>query len=177
MRRRIIRPKRKGRSGREQRGYALIVVFVLLTVVASAGAFALTTLESNVRSTTRMTTSRMLIEAANAGAMTRLSQIAVATDDAGAAIDAEVEPAKWPPPGMFNTADDIGETLEYHVESDLLVVQDGRPPPGIQIDRGGQTAIFKITSYAVEGEFSSGGEHAVSVGVKLYARAGLGYND
>lgn len=184
---------------RDERGYVMVIVLLILAVLLSAGLFSIKTLESDLRASNHMKKSELLARAAEAGAAHRVAQIALAKDDAGAALlngDTITLPTGgtavginwtgWPLNGTFSTInaalDPVELTTQYQVVSVPLVTIESRPPAGVELGSGGQSTVWEITSYAVprnaagDTDITGGGEHSVSMGVRLWSQGGTSYN-
>ncbi|MBI2376778.1 MAG: hypothetical protein HYV07_22460 [Deltaproteobacteria bacterium] len=156
-------------------GFALIVVFIILAFLSMLGLFWARTAASYMRETGRAKKGAMLTSVAEAGVGRRISALAVATDDVNAAIDLTAENQTWPPASTFTGQTDLTGLWMYNVSSQIRSVGEGRPPPGVEVDRGGQTLVFEIASVGVDLSVEAG-ERTVSSGAKLYSRSGRSYN-
>jgi hypothetical protein len=175
--------------GRDQRGYVMVVVLLLLAVLLSAGLFGIQSMESDLRASQYLRKSEVLARAAEAGAAHRISEISLSKDDAASAIKSAIgcsggfacsNPSwqSWPATNSgFSASYDVFGLAQYQVQSAPIATIDSKPPAGVQIASGGQTTLWEITSYAVPGANLQAGEHAVSVGVKLWSKGGPSYND
>jgi hypothetical protein len=159
-----------------------MITLIMMIIILSAGLYGLKTTDSDFRTSAATRRSEVLARAAEAGAAERLGQIQLSTADAGAALDTQINNATslWPPPNLFTywasaPRDDMTGRTQYQVTSTPLVSATSTPPAGVQIGSGGQTTIWDVNSYAVNAGTLQGGEHAVSVGVRIYSKGGIKY--
>jgi hypothetical protein len=166
----------------ESRGYVMVVVLMILAVLLSAGLYGIKAMEADLRASAYMRRSELLQRSAEAGAAHRMAEISIASLDSGAALTSNIIWTSWPPSGTFQALTqseraDVEASTQYQVSSQPLVPIDTRPPPGRQLGKSGQLTIWEITSYAVSSDTNAAGEHAVSVGVRLWSRSGQSYNN
>jgi hypothetical protein len=173
---------------RQEHGYVLIIVLVLLIVLSAAGVYGLQTVEGDLRASSSAVKVEVLAQAAEAGAAERMAEIALASIDAGAALESRLEGSSWQqwPMAAFSNNQLTGYA-GYMTSSRPLASVDTRPPPGRQIGSGGQTTLWQVDSVATRwGQWTgstgvasdvSMGEYQVSVGVSLWSRGGTSYNN
>jgi len=168
-----------------KRGYVMVVVLVVLAVLLSAGLFGIRAVESDLRAASTLKRSEILARAAEAGAAQRMSEISLASGDAGAALTTQILPegTQWPPANTFtigltaNEINEINQSTVYQVWSQPLVTVESNPPAGTQVGSAGQTTVWQVDSFASHTNQTTGGEHIVSVGVRLWSRGGQSYNN
>lgn len=180
------------RTPGSERGYVLMIVLVLILVMSTAAVYGVRAMDSEVRASASTRKNEMAMHAAEAGASERLAEIALATDDAGAALDSAFEQqtagnngwVQWPPPsgspGGFTTTTQVDNFAQFQTDSAPLVAVEARPPPGVQIGAGGQVTVWRVDSYAITGSGLAGSygySQQVQVGVSLWSRGGMSYNN
>lgn len=176
------------RTQGSERGYVLMIVLVLILVMTTAAVYGVRAMDSEVRASASTRKNEMAMHAAEAGASERLAEIALATDDAGAALDSAFEQqtagnngwVQWPPAGNFTATTQMDNFAQFQTDSEPLVAVEARPPPGVQIGAGGQVTVWRVDSYAITGSGLAGSygySQQVQVGVSLWSRGGMSYNN
>jgi hypothetical protein len=160
-----------------ERGYVMIVVLMVLAILLSAGLYGIRAMESDLKASMAFRRSEFLARAAEAGAAHRLSEISLASGDAGAALRTTVNAWQQWPQGVGADYPNLEGAAQYVVDSEPIATVQNRPPPGRQVGGGGQTTVWRITSFAVPANANAAGEHVVSVGVKLWSNSGTSYNN
>ena len=165
-----------------ERGFVMILVLMLLTILMSGGLFGLKMVESDTRSFRRFNKNIMVSRAAAAGAIHRMAQIETAKNDPMSAVNVNIDWTPWPSPNAANVDDfDMAGVTRYAATSEPYLAS-GRPPAGQQVGSASvQTVIWEVRSYAVPNDAGNslvqyGGEYGVTSGVKLVTSGSQSYN-
>jgi hypothetical protein len=177
----------KAKRRHSERGYIMMVVLVLITVLTAAGVFALRSSESEIRAASMSRRAEVTMRAAEAGVAERLEEIRLASLDASAALESNTTGVRalgwqqWPPASFSASTNEISNGSLFQVDSAPLVAVEASPPAGVQIGSGGQFTLWQVDAFALEnraaGVNNFGGQaQQVSVGVSLWSRGGMSYN-
>lgn len=175
------------RRQRGERGYIMMIVLVLTTVLTAAGVYALRSSESEMRAASMSRRGEVTMRAAEAGVAERLEEIRLASLDASAALESNNTGVRalgwqqWPPASFSATTNDVANGSLFQVDSVPLVAVEAAPPAGVQIGSGGQFTLWQVDAFALENRAAgvnnfNGQAQQVSVGVSLWSRGGMSYN-
>ncbi|MFO0728460.1 MAG: hypothetical protein U1E65_32085 [Myxococcota bacterium] len=174
-----------------------MVVLVLIIVMTAASVYGVRSIDNEVRASASTRKIEMAMYAAEAGASERLAEISLATSDAGAALDSAFETDNsttlnvqtggwrfWPLTGTFADPN-IDRFAQFQTDSAPVVAVEARPPPGVQIGAGGQVTVWRVDGYALTGSHNAANalipgfsySQQVQVGVSLWSRGGMSYNN
>ncbi len=154
---------------RGQRGYALLVVLILMMILLGAGVYSLSAFDADIKATAKFRQSEQLTKGAEAGAAHRLSEIAQTLEPIAilsGQSDATGAWNLWPPVGVFTATSDMDGTLRYRTTPSRFVWKGKVPPPGVAV--GTNTYIFEVESYATSGTNAFDGEATITVGFKTW---------
>lgn len=170
---------RRPRPG--QQGYVMMIVMILIMVLTAAGIFGLRSVEGDLKASASVRRSESATYAAEAGIAARMSELMLATEDAGAGLTSVVEgnDIVYPPTPTGNIPRSI-----VRVVAEPVVAVSANPPPGVQVGSGGQVTMWRVDSYAVTRNSSTnalatgalGNSQRISVGMSMWSRGGLSYN-
>ena len=184
---------KRRRNSASERGYVLMVVLVLIVVMTAASVYGVRMIDGEMKAASSTRKAEMAMNAAEAGASERLAEIALATSDAGAALTSsfendnatvagvELNGWRYYPPATAFTDHHIDGFAQYQTDSTPVVAVEARPPPGVQIGNGGQITVWRVDGYAIGGGMfganNVGYAQQVQVGVSLWSRGGMSYNN
>ena len=173
------------RDSREQGGFVMVLVLLLLSILLSAGLFGLKMLESDSRSFRRFNRDLFVNQAASAGAAQRMAQIETSKNDPMSAINVNVDWTSWPISATAGVTEfDLANRAQYAATS-IPTLSASKPPDGQQVGSpAGQTIIWEVRSTSVPTNVGAGGqetvmfggEHGVTMGVKLVTSGSQSYN-
>lgn len=165
----------------EQAGFVMVIVLLLLSVILSAGLFGLKMLASDSRSHQRFARNLAVSRAASAGAAHRVAQLEMTKNDPMSAIGNHIDWTQAP----AATANTHNRETQYMATAEPVVITSA-PPAGAQLGSAApQTLIWQIRSYSIPADFNNGnqtlapalgGEHGVSMGVKIVTSGSQSYN-
>lgn len=156
---------------KQQRGYVMLTVLMIVLLLMSAAAFALRSADQEQRASARFRRAEVLFHAADAGAAQRLAEASLATDPA-AVFDGTTSMTTgswttWPPNSSAAGAD--GNLLQFRTGEIRMLWAGKTPPPGLPV--GTPTYIFEFTSYATYADAAAAidsGEAAIRTGFKTW---------
>ncbi len=164
-----------------QQGYVMMIVMILIIVLTSAGIYGLRSVEGDLKASASVRRSESATYAAEAGVAARMSELMLATEDAGAGLTSAVEgnDINYPPAPTGNIPTSI-----VRVVAEPVVAVSANPPPGVQVGSGGQVTMWRVDSFAVTrigstgllGSGVPGNSQRISVGMSMWSRGGLSYN-
>jgi Tfp pilus assembly protein PilX len=170
----------KKKLSSDQGGFVMVIVLLLLAVILSAGLFGLKMLASDSRSHQRFARNLAVSRAASAGAAHRVAQLEMTKNDPMSAIESHIDWTQGPAADA-NTAPDT----QYMATAEPVVITSA-PPAGAQLGSAApQTLLWQIRSYSIPADFNNGsqtlapalgGEHGVSMGVKIVTSGSQSYN-
>jgi hypothetical protein len=177
--------KYQSRNSREQGGFVMVLVLLLLSVLLSAGMFGLKMLESDTRSFRRFNRDLFVGQAASAGAAQRMAQIETSKNDPMSAFNVNVDWTSWPNGATAGVNEfDLANRSQFAATS-IPTLSASKPPGGQQVgSAAGQTIIWEIRSTSIPTNIGAGGnetvtfggEHGVIMGVKLVTSGSQSYN-
>lgn len=168
-------------SSSGERGYVLMIVMILLSVLTAAGVYGMRTAQSDIRQGAVQRRLELASNAAEVGAAARMAEVMAASEDAGAAlgVHSSVEMAGWTDytsaPVPTNIHQRARDDAEFLVAAEPLVAVEANPPSGVQIGTGGQLTLWRIDSFGISRNTQGTGQR-VSVGMSVWSRGGMSYN-